>query len=59
MSYKLKLTDEAQKQLLQWKKSGKKKDLANFFTIPGVRRASDHRNRTGRAIKRQPFRFLE
>ena len=26
MSYKLKLTDEAQKQLLQWKKSGKKKE---------------------------------
>ena len=31
MSYKLKLTDEAQKQLLQWKKSGKKKDLAKIF----------------------------
>ena len=33
MSYKLKLTDEAQKQLLQWKKSGKKKDLAKIFSL--------------------------
>lgn len=60
MSYKLKLTDEAQKQLLQWKKSGKKKDLAKIFSLfQEFRRASDHRNRTGRAIKRQPFWFLE
>ena len=33
MNYNLKLTDEAQKQLLQWKKSGKKKDLAKILSL--------------------------
>ena len=33
MNYQLRLTDEAQKQLLLWKKSGMKKDLAKIFPL--------------------------
>ena len=33
MSYKIKLTKEAEKQLLQFRKSGAKKDLQKIITI--------------------------
>lgn len=33
MSYKLLLTDEAERQLLQWKRSGQKKDIAKIISL--------------------------
>lgn len=33
MNYKLKLTEEAEKQLLHWKKSGQKKDIAKILSL--------------------------
>lgn len=33
MSYKLILTEEAEKQLLQWKKTGQKKDIIKIFSL--------------------------
>ena len=33
MNYKLKLTEEAEKQLLQWKKSGQKKDITKILSL--------------------------
>lgn len=33
MSYRIVLTEEAEKQLIQWKKSGQKKDLAKILSL--------------------------
>jgi toxin YoeB len=33
MSYRLRLTNEAEKQLLQWKKSGQKKDIMKILSL--------------------------
>lgn len=33
MSYILKLTEEAEKQLIQWKKSGQKKDILKILSL--------------------------
>jgi len=56
MIYKLVLTEEAEKQLLQWRKSGQKKD--SLF-ISGVGKTPYYRNRSGRSSQRKSFRLLE
>lgn len=33
MSYRIVLTEEAEKQLIQWKKTGQKKDLAKILSL--------------------------
>lgn len=33
MNYKMILTEEAEKQLIQWRKSGQKKDIAKIFSL--------------------------
>lgn len=60
MSYGIVLTEEAEKQLIQWKKSGQKKDLAKILSLfKELEEPSIHRNRTSGTTERQPFRVLE
>ena len=33
MKYRVKLTDEAEKQMIQWRKSGQKKDIAKIISL--------------------------
>lgn len=44
MIYKIVLTEEAEKHLLQWKRSGQKKDLAKILSLFKEMEAPIHRN---------------
>ena len=60
MIYKLVLTEEAEKQLLQWRKSGQKKDFQKILSLfQELEKHPDYRNRSGRSSQRKSFRLLE